>query len=58
MYQGKNEFKRWGDNVALTSLICNGFERSLYQIDRDNSTESTGIVAFAFRRIVKKLMTK
>ena len=45
--KGKIVKKRWEDNRGLTSLISNGFERSLYQIDRDNSTESTGIVEFA-----------
>ena len=56
MYQAK--IKRRGDNVALTSLSFNRFYSSLYQIDRENATESTGIVQFAFGRISKKLSTK
>ena len=42
MYEAKNENKSWGDNVALTSLIFNGFWSSIYQIDREDSIESTG----------------
>ena len=55
MYQAKNENKRWDDNMALPSLIFNGFKNSWYQIDKENSTESTGVVEFVFGCIVKKL---
>ena len=34
------------------------FKVFLYQINRENSTKSTGIVEFAFGRIIKKLSAK
>ena len=54
----KNINKIWEDNVGLTSFISKGFESSLYQIDREDSTESTGIGEFAIGHIVKKLSAK
>ena len=55
MCQAKNVNKMWEDNVVFTSLISNGFLSFLYQIDRENSTDCTGIVEFAFGHIVGKI---